>query len=123
MTTKAAAIHNWMNSFGIPAYPASSVPIDAEMPYITYTLIDGAWDDQEQNMQVDVWFRGESEAAPNAKVNEISRSIGLGGIQLNCAPGAIWVKRGSPFAQNVPDEDDAVKRRLVNLTLEFFTAY
>ena len=123
MTTKAAAIHAWINSFGVPAYPASAVPDDAEMPYLTYTPVDGAWDDPEQPMQVDLWYRGESEAAPNAKADEISRSIGLGGTMIGSEAGAVWVRRGSPFCQSVPDEDRTVKRRMINLTIEFFTVY
>lgn len=123
MATKAAAIQKFLESFGVPAYPVTSVPDDAEMPYITYTLYTGAWGDSEQNMPVDVWYRGESEAKPNAKVEEISRKIGIGGIQLPCDDGIIWIKRGSPFGQTVEDEDNSVKRRLVNLSVEFDTYY
>lgn len=121
MSTKAAAVQSFLSGFGIPAYPVSSVPDDAEMPYITYTLYTGAWGDGEQNVAVDVWYRGESEAKPNAKVQEISSALGLGGVLLPCDGGAVWVKRGEPFAQTVQDEDNAVKRRLVNLSVEYET--
>jgi len=121
MTTKAAAIHQFLSSMGIPAYPSTSVPDDASMPYLTYSLAVGAWDDGETNIPVDLWYRTESEAEPNAKVEEISRKVGLGGTQLACDGGSVWIKRGSPFAQSVQDEDNSVKRRLVNLSAEYNT--
>lgn len=123
MTTKAAAIQSFMGSFGIPAYPVTSVPDDAETPYLTYTLAVGAWEDGETNVPVDLWYRGESEAGPNAMAERISRRIGMGGVQLPCDSGTVWIKRGSPFSQTVLDEDNHVKRRLINLSVEYNTPY
>ena len=34
--TKAAAIYQFWNSFGLTAYEENSVPTDATFPYITY---------------------------------------------------------------------------------------
>lgn len=123
MTTKTAAIHQFMNGFGIPAYPITSVPEDAEMPYLTYTLYLNAWDEGEQNIPVDVWYRTESEAEPNAKVTDISKAVGMGGKIIQCEDGNIWIKRGSPFAQTVQDVDNTIKRRLINLSIECNTDY
>lgn len=123
MTTKTAAIHQFLNSFGIPAYPITSVPEDAEMPYITYTLYLNAWNEGEQNIPIDVWYRTESEAAPNAKVTDISKAVGMGGKIIACDDGNIWIKRGSPFAQTVQDTDNTVKRRLINISIECNTEY
>lgn len=123
MSTKAAAIQGFLSSFGIPAYAASSVPDDAEMPYITYVLVTDAFTGQESNMEADIWYYGDGEVAPNAKAQEVSDRLGLGGRMLPCDGGAIWVKRGSPFCQVVTDStDDKVKRRYLNLSLEFITA-
>lgn len=122
MSTKAAAIQKFMGGFGIPAYAVSSVPDDAEMPYITYTLVSDAFTGAETNMTVDIWYYGDGEVAPNAKAQEVSKALGLGGKMLPCDDGAIWVKRGSPFCQVVTDStDDKVKRRYINLSLEFIT--
>lgn len=124
MSTKAAAVHSFLSGFGIPAYAASSVPDDAVYPYLTYNLVDGAWGDTELAMQVDIWYYGDGEAAPNTKVQEISHAIGLSGVLLRCDAGCIWVKRGSPFAQAVTEStDDKMKRRYVNIDLEYFTSY
>lgn len=119
--TPEAAIYQFMSSFGIPAYPASSVPSDATFPYLTYDLAIGEFLEPEVNMPVNVWYRTESEAAPNAKVREMFTRIGLGGVTIRCDNGLIWVKRGSPWAQamNVEGEDEMVKRRYVNINLEY----
>lgn len=122
MSTKAAAVQAFLSGFGIPAYAAASVPEDARMPYITYSLVVGAFGDAEQAMQVDLWYYGDGESAPNAKVQEISDRVGRGGTMVPCDGGAVWIKRGSPFAQSVTEStDDKVKRRYINLDLEYIT--
>lgn len=122
VSTKAAAVQAFLSGFSLPAYAAASVPDDASMPYLTYSLPVGAFVDGETSMQVDLWYYGDGEKAPNAKVQEISDAIGLGGVMLTCDEGGIWVKRGSPFAQAVTDStDDKVKRRYLNVDLEYIT--
>ena len=97
--TKDKALHAWFLQF-LTAYPASSVPDDAVFPWLTYELITGAWDS-----------------------GEISDAIGLGGVFVPCDDGAIWIKRGSPWCQNVRDDSDAnIKRRYLNITVEYITA-
>lgn len=119
--TPEAAIFQFMSSFGIPAYAATSTPSDAEFPYITYDLVIGEWLQGEVNMPVNVWYRGDSEAAPNAKVREIARAIGEGGTTRHCDGGVLWFKKGSPWAQavRVEGEDEKVKRRYVNINIEY----
>ena len=121
--TPEAAIYGFLSSFGIPAYAASSVPDQAEFPYLTYDLVLGEWGQPEVNMPVNVWYRTDSEALPNAKVREISKAIGMGGVLLHCDGGALWLKKGSPWAQamTVEGEDEKVKRRYVNINIEFMT--
>ena len=72
-----AAIYAFMNGFSIPAYASSSVPDQTSpewqgFPYITYDLVVGQWMRGEVNMPVNVWYRTDSEAEPNAKVREIA---------------------------------------------------
>lgn len=120
--TQAAAIYEFLNSFGIPAYPTTSVPEKTVMPYITYDLVLGSWGDGEQDLAVDVWYRTESEAEPNAKVTEMSKALS-GGKQIECDGGSIWIKKGQPWCQAVNDDDNSVKRRLVNMVVEPNTLY
>ena len=120
--TKAAAIYQFWSSFDLTAYEENTVPTDAVFPYITYQLVTDSFD-REVAATASLWYRGESWTAINAKTEEISAHIGLGGKIIKCDGGRIWIKRGQPFAQNMGDEsDDLIKRKYLNLTFEFFTA-
>lgn len=118
--TKGEAIQAFFNQF-LTAYPASAVPQDVVFPWLTYELVTGSWGDGDLSLQVNLWYYTTSEADPNAMAERLSREIGRGGVLLPCDGGAIWVKRGSPWCQSVPDADKAVKRRLINLSVEFLT--
>lgn len=119
--TPEAAIYQYLNEFGIPAYASTATPSDAEFPYITYDLVLGDWMSGEFNMPVNVWYRTDSEAEPNAKVRQIANSLGLSGITILCDNGMLWLKKGSPWAQavRVEGEDDKVKRRYININVEY----
>lgn len=117
MATRAAAFHSWVSGFGIPAYAASSVPDDAEMPYLTYEIGFNGFQDGDFAAEVDLWYRGGDQASPNAKAEELSKALGRGGVVLGCGDGAIWLKRGTPFWQAVADSED-VERRYINIDIE-----
>ena len=119
--TSEEAIYEFMNSFGIPAYAASSVPSDATYPYITYELTLGEFSEADTNIPVNVWYRTKSEAKPNAKVREMFDAIGYGGVTKQVDGGMIWIKRGRPWAQavTVSGEDPDIKRRYVNVNVDF----
>ena len=128
--TKAAAIYQFWNSFGIKAYEENTVidadeegnPVEPTFPYITYQLVTDSFD-RDVAATASLWYRSESWVDINAKTEEISAHIGLGGKIIKCDGGRIWIKRGQPFAQNMGDEsDDLIKRKYLNLTFEFFTA-
>ena len=121
--TKAAAIYQFWNSFGIKAYEENTVPEDAEFDYLTYQLVTDSFD-REVAAAASLWYRSESWTAINAKTEEISAHIGLGGKIIKCDGGRIWIKRGRPFAQNMGDEsDDLIKRKYINVVYEFMTAH
>ena len=120
--TKAAAIYQFWNSFSLTAYEENTVPDDAVFPYITYQLVTDSFD-REIPLSASLWYRSESWTAINAKTEEISQKISRGGKIISCDGGAIWLKRGQPFAQNMGDEsDDLIKRKYLNITAEFMTA-
>ena len=119
--TKGAALQSFFSRF-MDAYAASAVPEDVTFPYLTYELITSAWDGGEVGLTVNLWFYTTSEAAPNAKAQELSDAIGYGGVTLPCDGGFIWLKRGSPWCQNVRDDTDKnIKRRYINVTAEYMT--
>lgn len=120
--TKAAAIYQFWNIFGLTAYEENTVPDDAAFPYITYQLVTDSFD-REVPATASLWYRSESWTYINAKTEEISADIGIGGKIIKCDGGRIWIKRGQPFSQNMGDEsDDLIKRKYLNLTFEFLTA-
>ena len=120
--TKEAAIYQFWNSFGLTAYEENTVPDDATFPYITYQLVTDSFD-REIPLAVSIWYRSESWTDINAKTEEISQKISRGGKIIACDGGAIWLKRGQPFAQNMGDEsDNLIKRKYLNITAEFITA-
>lgn len=125
--TKEAALHSFWSSFQLPAYEENSIyamkgsPV---YPFITYEIQTDSFGGGPVNLTASLWYRPENESwnEPNAKKREISAVIGMGGICLPCDGGAIWLKRGSPFAQNMGDSsDDYIKRVVLNVSVEFFT--
>ena len=120
--TKAAAIYQFWNSFGLTAYEENSVPVEATFPYITYQLVTDSFD-REIPLSASLWYRSESWTEINAKTEEISQAISRGGKIISCDGGAVCLKRGQPFAQNMGDEsDDLIKRKYLNITAEFMAA-
>ena len=120
--TKSAAIYQFWNSFGLTAYEENTVPTDAAFPYITYQLVTDSFD-REVPVTASLWYRSESWTAINSKTEEISQRISRGGKIISCDGGAIWLKRGQPFAQSMGDEsDNLIKRKYINITAEFMTA-
>lgn len=119
--TKAAALQSFFEKF-LPSYAASAVPDDVIFPYLTYELITSAWEEGEVGITVNLWYYTTSESIPNAKAQEISNAIGLGGVSVPCDGGFIWVKRGAPWCQNLHDDvDPMIKRRYIQITAEYMT--
>lgn len=123
--TPEAAIYQFLSGFGIPAYASTSVPEQdgpewEGFPYLTYDLVLPDLFEQG-NMTVNLWYRTTREADPNAKVREIGQAIPQRAkVPIACDGGAILISRGSPWAQpvNIDQEDDMVKKRLLNVTIE-----
>lgn len=119
--TKGAALQSFFDGI-MTSYAETAVPDDATLPYLTYDFVTSSWGNGEVNLPVNMWFRTTSEKEPNAAVERLSKAIGLGGVQLPCDDGVIWLKRGSPWAQSMSDETDkTIKRRYINVTAEYMT--
>lgn len=120
--TKDKALYTFFAGFGLDTYTQTSVPDDVILPYLTYEPIFSAWDGGEVGITVNLWYYTDSEAVPNAKAQEISNHIGLGGVMVPCDEGAIWIKRGVPWCQNITDDTNPnIKRRYIQVTAEFLT--
>lgn len=122
--TKEAALHAFWGRFGLSQFEENTVPTGSEspkMPYITYQAVDGSFGESLQ-ATASLWYRAGNWTDINRKAHEISAAIGYGGIRVPYDGGAIWIRRGTPFAQNMGDSnDDSIRRKYLNVTLEYFS--
>lgn len=123
--TKTAALHSFYSSFGLSAWEENAVPTGEDapaFPYLTYTVTTDSLG-AVIPLSFSLWYRSSSWRECNAKTEEISRRIGRGGVILHCDGGAVWIRRGEPFAQSMSDPtDDMIRRKYINLTAEYLTA-
>lgn len=120
---KAQAINNFWNSFDIPAYDENTVPDDALLPYITYDVATDSFE-KRVSLSASLWYRDTSWKRITQKANEIERHIGEHGWQLlKIDNGKVWIMKGSPFYSRMGDPDDSIRRIVINIEVEFLTAY
>lgn len=122
--TPEAAIQEFFEQFGIAVYAATATPSEAAFPYLTYELVEGEWLQPEVNMPVNLWFRTSKEKIPNEMVRKFSKAIGKGGCLVKCDGGTLWLKKGTPWAQaiRVEGDDEMIKRRYLNINVEYLVA-
>ena len=121
---KFQAIHSFWSSFQIPAYDENTVPTADDKPsypYITYDAVVGNLGDFVA-MSGSLWYYGTSWSQITTKLSEIAAKIGRGGYMIPIDGGALWIKRGSPFAQRVSDSNDMIRRIFINIEAEFISA-
>lgn len=121
---RAQAYHNFWSGFGWTAYDSYSVPsseLNPAIPRITYDFGAGEFED-EIMLSASLWDISHSWSRVQAKAEEIYEAIGLAGRIIPYDKGKIWIKRGTPFYQRMPDENDSVRRIYLNLEVEFFTS-
>lgn len=114
---KAQAIQTFFESFGIPAYEESTVPDDAVMPYITYSMASDSIG-HPIAMAASVWDKTYLWSRVSQIVDSISDAL----VQVKAIPldvGYIYITRGTPFAQRMVDEDDTIRRVYINLMVEY----
>ena len=118
---KSQALHKFWSSFGLPAYDQFTVPDDAQMPYITYSVAEDSFE-RPVALTGSIWYRSQSWEDIEQKSYEIARAVKIGGIVVNIEDGFVWIYRGSPFAQRMSDINDTVRRIVINITAEFLSA-
>lgn len=119
---KVQALHSFFSSFDLPAYEENSVPDDISFPYITYALNTG-YALERISLAFSLWYRSKSQEGINLKTAEIAQTIGLKKV-LPCDEGGIIIYPGTPFAQGMSDPSDPlIKRKLINLEVEYVTTY
>lgn len=120
---KEEALFNFWSSFGLPAYEENAIFSEKdspEFPYITYEVQTSDFGN-EVSLTASLWYRSTSWLPAIHKKDEISSFIGMGGVTTPIDGGCVWIKRGSPFAQQLGDSsDDMIKRIVLNIAVEFF---
>lgn len=120
---KAQAIDNFWNSFGLPAYDENTVPQNAEMPRITYSIVSDSLG-SPVSMSASVWYRSSSWKDISLKTKEIEKRLGEhGGEVITLDEGKMWIVKGTPFAQRMSDPDNSIRRIYLNIQVEFLTPY
>lgn len=118
---REACLHGFWSSFGIPAYDERTINPDAVMPYITYEAATDYFG-ETLSLSASLWYHDTDWTDITGKGDEIGRSIGRGGSMRAYEGGAMWVTRGSPFAQRMSDPVDSSIRRLrLSVNIEFLS--
>lgn len=120
---KFQAIDNFWNSFEWTAYDESTVPDDAGIPRITYSVVTDSLGNPVM-IPASLWDRSTSWERISKKADEIAlRLVNMFPPAIKLDDGRLYLTKGSPFAQRMQDEDDTVRRIHLNVDAEFFTAY
>lgn len=110
------ALHQFWSSFNIPAYDESTVPDNAVLPYITYQVSTGLIN-QTVLATASLWYRSRSWEDITLKAHEITD--GINGHAIKYDNGAILLTAGTPLTQRLEDEDDSIRRIVMNINYEF----
>ena len=119
------AIHNFWSSFGLIAYDENSVPDNATLPDITYSVNIGDITSGPVTTQASLGYRSMSWKEITEKSEEIRKHLGIGGVMIEHDDGAIWIKRGNTFAQrsaagsSESEQDSSTRRVVLTVDIDF----
>lgn len=121
MDDRWEALYNFWSAFGIPAYEENSVPQDASFPYITFESTVGDFGNIIP-LSASIWDRTRKGTAfIDAKADEIEQAIKNMDVCPVIKGGRYRVFLDGPFAQNMGDPDELIKRKLLSVKFEFMT--
>jgi len=117
MYQAAAALKTFFAGFGIPAYAVGSVPDDAELPYITYSLNVPEWN-QKATMYAQVWDRSKSNTYVIGMADQITQAIGADGKKIPLENGYLVLWPETPLVQILVDGD--YRNAYINLSVNTY---
>ena len=117
---KTQALHSFFSQFGVKAYDESTVPDEAPMPRITYEVIADGFGAQNF-ITASLWDRSTSWKGVTDLLKLIEAELDRGGASIKYDSGLLWVKKAHPFAQRMTDPDDAIRRYVLNIEIEYLT--
>ena len=114
---KYQALQTFWSSFGLPAYDESTVPSNAELPYITYETRVADIDTPVQ-ANAYVWYRTKSWEEVSQKADEIAEYIKRMNA-LKFDGGFIHITNVGQ--QRMTDDDDSIRRMYISVNMEFLS--
>lgn len=119
---KYQAIDTFWNSFGWKAYDENTVPDDAEIPRITYSVVTDSIGTSVM-IPASLWDKSTSWESISKKADEIGNALTkMYPSAIKIDEGRLYLTKGSPFAQRMADAtDDTIRRIYINVDAEFFT--
>lgn len=118
MINTARALYQFWSGFGLPAYAVDTVPSDAVLPYITYSLVESE-SLEPATHYAQIWYRTNSNSVVLAKADQVKAEIGTG-LVLSCEGGYVVLRPSSPFVQMMVGEDPAERCAYINLQINCY---
>lgn len=118
MINTAQALYEFWSGFDLPAYTVGTVPDNAEIPYITYSLTETE-PLASATHYGQVWYRTTSNAELLAKVDEIKAVIG-DGIRIDCDGGYVVLRPITPYVQLMTDLQPENRYAYISLQLNCY---
>ena len=118
MINTAQALYEFWSGFGLPAYTVNTVPDEATMPYITYSLVETE-PLESATHYAQVWYRSTSNRALMQKVDEIRTVVGSG-VKIGCDGGYVVLWPTTPFAQLMVDVDPENRSAYLNFQINCY---
>mgnify|MGYP006873224071 CR=1 FL=1 len=118
MKNTAQALYGFWSSFGLPAYTTGTVPDEAEVPYITYSLTETE-PLEPLTHYAQVWYRTTSNTELLNKVDQILAAFtGKGIVKLPCEGGYVVLR--APTVQWQTDENPENKYAYINMQINCY---
>lgn len=118
MISTAQALYQFWSGFGLPAYTIGTVPDDAQLPYITYSLVETE-PYEAATHYAQVWYRDTSNAALLSKVDQILDAIGQG-CKIDCEGGYVVLRPATPRVQLMVDEQPENRYAYINMQINCY---
>lgn len=116
---KEQALYQFWAGFGLPVYDETSVPDEAEMPYITCEIATSAFD-KPIPLSLSLWYYSSSWEKITAKARDIIDAIGIGGKRIDYDGGGMNIVIPSQDYIRMSDSaSDMIRRIVINVMVEF----
>lgn len=118
MINTARALYEFWSGFGIPAYTIGTVPVEQQLPYITYSVVETE-PLESGSVYAQVWYRSTSNVDLLTKVDEIKTALG-NGVLIDCEGGKVALRPSNPLVQLMVDAVPEQRYAYFNLQINCY---